>query len=69
MPAFAKSNTATFDFTVLFMGANTDAGVYTVRIQNLISVPGDATKTSFYKMVVDYTFKIFIAPCAVNAYT
>ena len=69
MPTFATSNTATFDFTVLFMAANTDAGVYTVRIQNSISVPKDAAKTAFTPMSVDYTFKIFIAPCAVNAYT
>jgi len=50
------------------MSANTNAGVYSVRIQNSISVPNDATKAAYTPILVDYTFKIYISPCAVSTY-
>jgi len=69
VPTFTTSNTGTFDFTVPYMNTNKNVGVYSVKIKNSIYVPNDATKAAFTPVVVEYTFQIYISPCAINSYT
>jgi hypothetical protein len=68
VPWFVYHDTSNFQFTVPFMSVNTNAGAYSIRIRNIISVPNDATKVTSTPFEIDYTFKIYVSPCAVKSY-
>ena len=54
------------NFVVMQQNDNQNVGMYTITISSEISVPDDATKTSYTPYTVSYDFTIVIQPCAVN---
>lgn len=47
---------------------NQDVGAYVITIDNELLVPADATKADTIDYSVQYSFTVFIQPCAVNDY-
>ena len=60
LPAMIEHEAAEFRFRVNEQSDNANIGAYTITIRSEISVPDDATLTSFTPMVVEYDFTVFI---------
>ena len=68
LPAFMTHDEGNSDFTITRIDDLSKIGSYVINVKSEISVPDDASLSSYSTMSAEYDLTVYVKPCQVDQY-